>query len=94
MYVRKAVPKYLFTLIYSPNKHAPQEVCEKSVDDQILALRFDSDWFVTPKMLKDFDYHMLFNDSDPDYDYDGSIDDPSDASDGKFVYAMDLELIS
>ena len=68
-------------------------MCEKAVGNRTLALRFDSDWFAFPKMLKYFDYSMLFNDSDPDYDYDGSTDDPNDACDDNFDYVMDLKLI-
>lgn len=36
---------------------------------------FVPDWFVTLKMLEDLPYHLFFNDLDPDYQSDDSIDD-------------------
>ena len=46
------VSDYPFELNYCRDKYKTQEMCNKSVDDFIPALKFVLDWFVTSKMKR------------------------------------------
>ena len=40
-----------FILMYCPNKHKSQRLCDEAVDNSLAALKFIPDWFLTSKML-------------------------------------------
>ena len=41
-------------LIYYPDRHKTQRMCDEAIDDCLAALKFVPDWFVTIKMLEKF----------------------------------------
>ena len=42
-------PKMLFMLKYCHDAYKAQEMCDKAVDDFLVALKFVSFWFITSK---------------------------------------------
>ena len=50
----KMVSEDPFKLKYCHNRCKTQEMCHKAVDDFLPALKFDLDWFVTSKMIKNY----------------------------------------
>ena len=41
--------------MYSPDKYITQKMCDEAVDDTLAALKITPDWFVTSKMVKNFE---------------------------------------
>ena len=48
----RAISEDPFMLIYCPNSYKTQRMCDKAVNDCMVASKFISDWFVTNKMIK------------------------------------------
>ena len=42
-------------LINSPDRYKTPIMCDEAIDDCLAALNFFPDWFVTSKMVEDFD---------------------------------------
>ena len=66
--LKKCVKRLL--LKCCPYRCITQEMCEKAANPYISTLKFVPDWFVTPKILKNLDYCLLFNDLGPECDFD------------------------
>ena len=46
-----------FLIVYCPDKHETQNICDKAVDDCLAVLKFIPNWFVTNKtIIKSFIY--------------------------------------
>ena len=46
------IPEDPFSLRYLPDQYKTQKMCDKAVDDCLVALKFNPDLFVTSKMIK------------------------------------------
>ena len=42
----RVISEYPFMLVYCPDKHKTQKMCDEAVDDCLAALKFIPDWFV------------------------------------------------
>ena len=56
------VSLYPFVIIYCPDKYKTQKKCDEAVDDSLAALKSIPGWFVTSKMLENFDNALHTND--------------------------------
>lgn len=48
MCVKKIVERFLYELVFNPDRHKIQQMLENSVDAHPLLLKYIPDWFVTP----------------------------------------------
>ena len=48
--------------VYYPDKYKTQSMCNEAVDHCQAGLKFIPDWFITSKMLEEFDNALLAND--------------------------------
>ena len=46
--------KILFLIVYSPDKHITQKMCDEAVDDSLATVKLIPDWFVTSTIKKLF----------------------------------------
>ena len=65
-------------------------MCQKAVNAYLLTVRFVTDWFATPKMLKNLHYQLFFHHKDPKYDYDNSDDSNVDSDDDSGCISLKL----
>lgn len=49
---RKVANDYALILEFFPDWHKTQEMCGKYVDAYTMILKYDLNWFITPKMFK------------------------------------------
>ena len=55
-------PEDPFMIVYCPDRYKAQRMCDKAVDDCLAPLKFIPYWFVTSKMLENFDNALHAND--------------------------------
>ena len=48
----RAVSEDPFLIVYCPDKHITQKMCDEAVDNCLAVLKLVPDWFVTSKMIK------------------------------------------
>ena len=79
-------------IVYSPNLYKSQIMCNKAADNFLTALKFISDWFVTSKILKNFDNSLYANDDI--LSYNENFDKVTFIVNQRHILAADLDKIS
>ena len=86
------VSLYPFVIVYCPDKYKTQKKCDETVDDSLAALKSIPGWFVTSKMLENFDNALHANDDILFYNED--FDKVTFIANQKHILAVDLDKIN